>query len=35
VSRGFSFARVIANREYRAAAGLALGLALLWLRKAS
>ena len=32
VARRFSFARVIANREYRAAAGLAIGLALLWLR---
>jgi protein-S-isoprenylcysteine O-methyltransferase Ste14 len=32
-SRGFSFQRVIANREYRAAAGLAIGLALLWWRR--
>ena len=32
-ARGFSFARVIANREYRAAAGLAIGLALLWWRR--
>jgi protein-S-isoprenylcysteine O-methyltransferase Ste14 len=35
VTRGFSLARVVANREYRAAAGLAIGLALLWLRKLS
>jgi protein-S-isoprenylcysteine O-methyltransferase Ste14 len=33
VGRGFSVQRVIANREYRAAAGLAIGLALLWWRK--
>jgi protein-S-isoprenylcysteine O-methyltransferase Ste14 len=32
VERPFSLARVIANREYRAAAGLAIGLLLLWLR---
>jgi hypothetical protein len=30
--RTFSFERVISNREYRAAAGLAIGLALLWVR---
>ncbi len=35
VARSFSFQRVIANREYRAAAGLAIGLALLWLRRVS
>lgn len=33
VDRGFSMRRVIANREYRSAAGLVIGLALLWLRK--
>jgi protein-S-isoprenylcysteine O-methyltransferase Ste14 len=32
VDRRFSFERVISNREYRAAAGLAIGLALLWVR---
>lgn len=31
--RAFSFQRVIANREYRSAAGLVIGLALLWLRR--
>jgi protein-S-isoprenylcysteine O-methyltransferase Ste14 len=34
-ARRFSPRRVIANREYRAAAGLAIGLALLWWRKLS
>lgn len=33
VDRGFSVQRVIANREYRSAAGLVIGLALLWLRR--
>jgi protein-S-isoprenylcysteine O-methyltransferase Ste14 len=32
VARRFSFARVAANREYRAVAGLALGMAVLWWR---
>lgn len=32
-ARGFSVQQVIANREYRAAAGLVIGLALLWLRR--
>ena len=31
-TRRFSVARVIANREYRAASGLLIGLALLWWR---
>jgi protein-S-isoprenylcysteine O-methyltransferase Ste14 len=31
-ARRFSLARVAANREYRAVAGLALGMAVLWLR---
>jgi protein-S-isoprenylcysteine O-methyltransferase Ste14 len=31
-SRRFSLARAIANREYRTVAGLAAGIALLWLR---
>ena len=31
-SQRFSLRRVVANREYRALAGLVLGLALLWLR---
>ena len=29
-ARGFSWAQVIKNREYRSAAGLVIGLALLW-----
>ena len=33
VDRDFSLQRVIANREYRAAAGLLIGLALLWIRR--
>jgi protein-S-isoprenylcysteine O-methyltransferase Ste14 len=32
VARRFSLARVAANREYRAVAGLALGMAVLWWR---
>jgi protein-S-isoprenylcysteine O-methyltransferase Ste14 len=31
--RGFSFQQVIANREYRSAAGLVIGFALLWMRR--
>lgn len=31
-ARGFSFQQVIANREYRSAAGLVIGLALLWMK---
>ena len=31
-ARGFSLRQVIANREYRAAAGMVAGLGLLWLR---
>lgn len=30
--RGFSWQQVIANREYRSAAGLVIGLGLLWMR---
>jgi protein-S-isoprenylcysteine O-methyltransferase Ste14 len=33
VFRRFSLRRVVANREYRAAAGLAIAFAILWLRK--
>jgi hypothetical protein len=33
VDRGFSVRRAIANREYRAAAGLVIGLALLWMKR--
>jgi protein-S-isoprenylcysteine O-methyltransferase Ste14 len=32
VDRAFSFARVIANREYRAVVGLVVVMALLWMR---
>src|SRR5688572_18294666 len=32
VSRGFSFARAMANKEYRAVAGLAIGMAILFWR---
>jgi protein-S-isoprenylcysteine O-methyltransferase Ste14 len=32
VDRPFSFARVISNREYRAAAGLVIAFGLLWLK---